>query len=87
MISPDIIADMRYPAAFPAISAVADEVNERYSLLVRAGFITLLIGGFILLISYDATLLYIDGWVMSIASLLLWTILLFGGSKPWKENS
>ena len=71
-------------AGFPAFSAVANRMSAGYALLVKAGFTALAIGSIILLVSFDEGLLYIDGWVLGISYLVLWTSLLFGGSKPWQ---
>lgn len=73
-------------AAFPAISAVAKRMTPRYAIIVRGGFIAEVMGAIILIISYDTILLYINGWVISIAYVVLWTSLLFSGTKPWQEN-
>jgi hypothetical protein len=51
---------------------------------VEAGFITLVLGGFLLLVSTDLMLLYINGWVMGLTYFVLWVSLVFQGKKILK---
>jgi len=69
--------------ALPAIDAVASKlVQPAYSRLVRYGFIAQVMGGVILITSTDTLVLFINGWIIGIVYLLLWTSLLFS-KKAW----
>lgn len=66
----------------PATNAVAGKFKKTaLSPLIKGCFSALAIGGIILATSTDTTLVLLDGITMTVAFLLLWTILLFGGEK------
>jgi hypothetical protein len=71
-------------AAFPAIRAIGQKMKTAYAPYVEAGFITLVLGGFLLLVSTDLMLLYINGWVMGLTYFVLWVSLVFQGKKILK---
>ena len=66
----------------PAIDALASRFRDGYAMLVHYGFIVQVMAGVILLTSTNPLVLYIDGWVIGIVYLLLWTSLLFS-PKAW----
>lgn len=70
--------------AFPAIDIVASKFKDPYSMLVRYGFIVEVAGGIILITTVDTQVLYIIGWLMGVAYLALWSILLFS-RNAWKN--
>jgi len=69
-------------AGLPAIDLLASKFKSYYSALVRYVFILEAFGGIILITSVDYLSLYITGWIMGLAYLLLWTTLLFN-KKAW----
>lgn len=66
----------------PAAGAVAGKFKKSFvAPLINGCFTALAIGGIILVTSADTDLILLDGIAMTIAFLLLWTTLLFGGRK------
>ncbi len=69
--------------ALPAIDALASKfIQPAYSRLVRYGFIAQVMGGIILITSTNTLLLFINGLIIGVVYLLLWTLLLFS-KKAW----
>ena len=65
----------------PAINAVAEQFNSpSTALIVRYGFIIQVMGGLVLITNVDPTVLFIDGLIIGLTYLLLWTHLLFNKS-------
>lgn len=73
--------------ALPAINALASKFGKiHYAHLVQYGFTALVVGSVILVSSVNTTLLYLNGWVMGIVYLVLWTSLVLH-SKAWAQVS
>jgi hypothetical protein len=73
-------------AILPAANAVAAKFKKTYiSSLIRGCSMVLVIGGIVLVTSVDTGLILLDGIVMSVAFLLLWTTILFGNRKSWDK--
>lgn len=68
--------------ALPAIYVVAAKFKEPYSMLIRYALIAEVMGGIVLITSFDSTVLYIIGWIMGLSYVALWTTLLFN-KKAW----
>jgi len=73
-------------AGLPAVDLLASKFKSYYSSLVRYIFIIEVVGGIILITSKDLQALYIAGWIMGLAYLVLWTSLLFS-KKAWASIS
>jgi hypothetical protein len=69
----------------PATYALANKIsNSYYSRLFEYGFIIQVMGGILLLTSTNITVLYINGWIIGLTYLVMWTSLLFG-KKDWAD--
>jgi hypothetical protein len=67
----------------PATYALASKIsNPYYSRLFEYGFIIQVMGGVLLLTSTSVGVLYINGWIIGLTYLWMWTSLLFG-RKDW----
>jgi hypothetical protein len=67
----------------PAAAALASRFNNSgYGRLIHYGFIAQVMGGIILLTSNNILVLTIDGWIIGLTYLLMWTTLLFN-QKAW----
>lgn len=70
----------------PAANALAGKFEQSVlSSLFKGCFTTIAIGGIILAVSKDTTLILFDGIAMSVAFLMLWITILFEGKKALKK--
>lgn len=67
----------------PAILRVTSKIkNTRTQTIMRTGFITLFINAIILVSSHDDMLLILNGFIMTVAFIMLWVTALKNGKVP-----